>query len=208
VDVFKRNTTMFLPLMTGPVPPDYRLSPGDNLVLILTGDVEQAYPLQVTREGFILIPNVGQVYVANLTFEGLRSLLYTRLGGVYSGVKRGPGATLHFDVSVASVGAAQIYVVGEVTQPGAYQISALGTVLTGLYAAGGVTERADVRQIEVRRAGAPLTRFDLYDYLLRGDTHGDVRLQSGDVVFVPLHGTRATASRPRGASSPTPRCSG
>ena len=192
-DVFRRTTTQFLPMLAGPVPPDYRLGPGDNLVLILTGDVEQAYPLTVSREGFILIPQVGQIFVANLTLEELRSLLYTRLAGVYSGVRRTPNATTHFDISVASVGAIQPYVAGEVAQPGAYQISALGTVLTAIYAAGGVTDLASTRNIEVRRAGKVVGRFDLYDYLLHGDTHSDIRLQTGDVVFVPIHGTRAMA---------------
>src|SRR4051812_30736046 len=65
VDVFRRTTTQFLPLLAGPVPPDYKLGPGDDLVLILTGDVEFTYSLPITREGFILIPQVGQVHVAN-----------------------------------------------------------------------------------------------------------------------------------------------
>src|SRR3989441_490909 len=103
VDVFRRSTTQFLPLLSGPVPPDYKLGPGDALVLILTGDVELAYTLQVTREGVILSPQVGQVFVANLALEQLRDVLYTRLGRVYSGVKRGANASTRFDVSVANV---------------------------------------------------------------------------------------------------------
>src|SRR6266516_2738880 len=190
VDVFQRTTTQFLPLLAGPVPPDYKLGPGDALVLILTGEVELAYTLQVTREGFILIPQVGQVFVSNLTLDQLRDVLYTRLGRVYSGVRRSAGATVRFDVSVANVRANQLYVVGEVAQPGAYQISSLGTVLTSLYAAGGVTERANMRTVEVRRHSKPVATFDLYEYLLRGDTRNDVRLETGDVVFVPVHGTR------------------
>src|SRR5437016_6127140 len=191
VDVFQRTTTQFLPLLAGPVPADYKLGPGDQLVLILTGDVELAYTLQVTREGFILIPQVGQLFVSNLTLDQLRDLLYTRLGRVYSGVRRSPGATTRFDISVANVRANQAYVVGEVAQPGAYQISSLGTVLTALYAAGGVTERANLRAVEVRRFGKSIATFDLYDYLLRGDTKQDVRLETGDVVFVSVHGPRA-----------------
>src|SRR5512135_664081 len=191
VDAFRRTTTQFLPLLSGPVPPDYKLGPGDQLVLILTGDVELTYTLPVTREGFVLIPQVGQVYVSTLTLEQLRDLLYTRLGRVYSGVRR-TNPTTHFDVSVANVRANQVYVTGEVTQPGAYQISSLGTVLTALYAAGGVTERANTRTVEVRRADSVAARFDLYDYLLHGDTKNDIRLQTGDVVFVGLRGTRAT----------------
>src|SRR5256712_3510369 len=191
VDAFRRTTTQFLPLLAAPVAPAYKLGPGDALVLILTGDVELAYTLQVTREGFILIPQVGQVFVSNLTLDQLRDLLYTRLGRVYSGVKHGPNASTRFDVSVANVRANQAYVVGEVNQPGAYQISSLGTVLTALYAAAGVTERANMRDVELRRLGKPLARPDLYDYLLRGDTRNDVRLETGDVVFVPVHGPRA-----------------
>lgn len=190
VDALRRTTTQFLPTLAGPVPPDYRLGPGDQLVLILTGDVELTYQLPVSREGFILIPQVGQVYVANLTLDQLRNVLYTRLGKSYSGIHRGPRATTQFDVSVANVRTNQVYVTGEVTQPGAYQISALGTVLTAVYAAGGVTEDADMRQIVVRRLGKTVATMDLYDYLLRGDTQSDIRLETGDVIFVPVHGPR------------------
>src|SRR5438067_3440389 len=190
VDAFRRTTTQFLPLLSGPVRPDYMLGAGDVLVLILTGDVELAYTLQVTREGFILIPQVGQVFVSNLTLDQLRDVLYTRLGRVYSGVRRGAGAATRFDISVANVRANQVYVVREVAPPGAYQLSSPGTVLTALYSAGGITERANMRTGEVRRHGKPVATFDLYEYLLRGDTRNDVRLETGDVVFVPVHGTR------------------
>src|SRR5947207_13290306 len=117
-------------------------------------------------------------------------MLYVRLGRVYSGVKRGPGATTRFDITVANVRANQVYVVGEVAQPGAYQISSLGTVFTALYAAGGVTELAKLRGVEVQRSGKTIATLDLYDYLLRGDTRSDIRIETGDVVFVPIHESR------------------
>src|SRR2546428_1698528 len=194
VDGFQRTTTQFLPLLAGPVPADYKLGPGDNLVLILTGDVELSYSLPVTREGFVLIPQVGQVHVANLTLDQLRDVLSTRLGRVYSGVRRGANATTRFDVTVANVRANQVYVVGEVSQPGAYQISSLGTVFTALYASGGVTERAKLRGVEVRRLGKTVATLDLYDYLLPGGTRADVRLETGDVIFVPIHESRVRMS--------------
>ena len=190
VDAFRRSTTQFLPLLTGPVPADYRLGAGDQLVLILTGDVEQTYPLVVTREGFVLIPQVGQIYVANLTMDQLRQTLFDRLGKVYSGVRRSSDARTKFDVALANVRVNQVYVVGEVTQPGTYQISALGTVMTALYAAGGPTERGNTRQVEVRRSGKLVASVDLYDYLLHGNTQSDIRLETGDVVYVPVYGTR------------------
>jgi protein involved in polysaccharide export with SLBB domain len=194
VDVFRRSSTQFLPLLSGPVPPDYRLGPGDVLVLILTGDVELTYQLGITREGFVVIPQVGQVYLANLTLTQARSALYDRLGRVYSGVRRSADATTQFDLSVANVRAVQVYVVGEVTQPGAYQVSALGTVLTSLYAAGGLTESANPRTVDVRRSGETVATFDLYDYLLKGDTREDIRIENGDVVFVGVRARRVTVT--------------
>jgi protein involved in polysaccharide export with SLBB domain len=190
VDVFQHHTTEFLPVLAGPAPPDYRLGPGDKLVLILTGDIQVAYLLPVTREGFIIIPMVGQVFVSNLTLDQLRDLLYTRLGRVYSSVTRGPDPRTHFELSLANVRVNQVYVLGEVGQPGAYQISALGTALTALYAAGGVRARSNMRQIQIRRQEKVVATLDLYDYLLKGDKRDDIRLESGDVVFVPLHGKR------------------
>ncbi|HET7790342.1 MAG TPA: SLBB domain-containing protein [Gemmatimonadales bacterium] len=191
VDVFRRTTTQFLPLLAGPVPPDYKLGAGDELVLILTGDVELSYDLPVTREGFILIPQVGQIFVSSLTLEQLNNVLRTRLGRVYSGIKSG---STRFSVSIANVRTNQAYVVGEAAQPGAYQISALGTVLTALYAAGGVTNNANLRAVEVRRLGKPVAVFDVYDYLLHGDTRNDIRLETGDVVYVPVRSLRAEIS--------------
>jgi protein involved in polysaccharide export with SLBB domain len=189
VNAFRRSTTQFLPVLAGPVPPDYRLGPGDVLVLIITGDVELTHTLSVTRDGFVLIPQVGQVAVANLTLEQLREVLQARLGRVYSGIRRGVSTT-RFDVSVANTRVNQVFVLGDVVQPSAYQISALGTVLTALYAAGGVTEDGSVRRIQIRRGGAVVDSLDLYDYLLRGDARGDTRLETGDVVFVPVRGSR------------------
>lgn len=192
VDVFRRTTTQFLPLLSGPVPPDYRLGPGDVVVLILTGDVELTYQLSITREGFVLIPQVGQVFLANLTLSQARNVLHDRLRRAYSGIGRGPDATTQFDFSVANVRAVQVYVVGEVSQPGAYQLSALGTVLTAIYTAGGVTDLANLRAVAVRRGGTTVATFDLYEYLLKGDTRNDVRLENGDVVYVGVQQRRAT----------------
>jgi len=185
VSFFRRFNTLFQPTVTGPVDPSYRLGPGDALVLILTGDVERAHELTVTREGFIAIPQVGQLYVANLTLGQLEDMLYVRLGRVYSGVRRGPGATTRFNVTVARLRTIQVYVTGEVSRPGSFMISAAGTAMTALYAAGGPSVNGSFRKVEIRRGGQLVDSLDLYDYLLRGDNSHDVRLQQGDVVFVP-----------------------
>ncbi len=192
LDVFRRRGTQFLPALGGPVDENYLLGPGDVLVLILTGDVELAHTLEVSREGFVVIPQVGQVYVANQTLAQLTETLYGRLGRVYSGVRRGVGATTKFQLSVAKLRSVQVYVAGDVQQPGAYQVSGAGTVLTALYAAGGPTEAGSLRAVQVRRGEKLLGTVDVYDYLLRGINRSDLRLATGDVVFVPPHAARVT----------------
>jgi protein involved in polysaccharide export with SLBB domain len=188
LEVFRSRTTQFEPTMGGPVDANYRLGPGDVLVLILSGDVELAHTLEVTREGFVVIPQVGQIYVANLTMGELEDLLYARLARVYSGVRRGAGATTTFKVTVARLRKNQVYVVGEVARPGSYQVSAAGTAISALYLAGGPTERGGFRQIQIRRGDRVVDSLDLYDYLLGGNARSDIRLQNGDVIFVPVHG--------------------
>ncbi|MEO8139551.1 MAG: SLBB domain-containing protein [Gemmatimonadota bacterium] len=190
LSVFRRTNSLFAPALNGPVDDSYRLGPGDGLVLILTGDVEVAHELTVTREGFIAIPQVGQLYVANLTLAQLEDLLYTRLGKAYSGVRRSGDATTRFTVTVSKLRTNQIFVTGDVSRPGSFQLSAAGTAMTALYAAGGPTENGSFRRIEIRRAGKLVDTLDVYDYLLRGDNSHDARLENGDVVFVPVRGTQ------------------
>lgn len=194
MEIFSRTTGQFQPNLAGPVDPSYRLGPGDNLVLVITGEVELSHALEVTREGFVVIPQVGQVQVNGLTMASLEALLYDRLGRVYSGIRRGAGAPTRFQVSMARVRTNQIFVVGDVQRPSTYQISAAGTVLTALYAAGGPTENGSFRRIEVRRGDRVVATLDLYDYLLRGDNRHDIRLESGDVIFVPVRGTWAAVT--------------
>ena len=192
LDLFSNGTSLFDANSAGPVDRNYRLGPGDRLLLVLTGDVEQAIPLSVTREGFVLIPQVGQLFVANLTLGQFDDLLYSRLGRVYSGVRRG-GGTTRFSVSVVQLRSNQVFVTGDVQRPGSYRVSSAGTALTALYAAGGPSEAGSLRRIEVRRGGRVVGALDVYDYLIRGDASQDVRLESGDVVFVPPRLARVRA---------------
>jgi protein involved in polysaccharide export with SLBB domain len=185
---FRKLTNQFEVPDNGPVDENYRLGPGDVLVLILTGDVERADMLEVTREGFVVIPTVGSLYVANLTMGQLEDQLYTRLGRVYSGIRRTPNARTKFQVSISSLRNIQVFVAGDVVRPGSYQISAAGTVLNALYAAGGPTTNGSFRRVEVRRGGKLVDSVDVYEYLTKGMNPTGARLQSGDVVFVPVHG--------------------
>jgi len=190
LDFFRNATTQFDPNLSGPVDANYRIHPGDRLVLVLTGDVEQAYTLDVTREGFIVMPQVGQVWVNNLTMVELENVLYSRLGRVYSGVRRGPGATTHFYITPARLGSNQIFVTGDVLRPGSYRVSSAGTALSALYAARGPSDNGSLRKVLVRSGGVAVDTLDVYDYLLNGNTAHDVRLNNSDLVFVPIHGPR------------------
>jgi polysaccharide biosynthesis/export protein len=190
--LFRPGSNLFQPNRVGPVDPSYKIEAGDQLVLILTGSVELARTLIVTREGFTVIPQVGEINVANLTLTQLEDVLYDRLGRVYSTVRRGPNATTHFSVSLSRLHASQVFVVGDVHVPGAYQIAGSGTALTAIYAAGGVDPNGSLRKIFIRREGKVVDSVDVYDYLIHGDASHDVRVQSGDIVFVPVHGPRVT----------------
>jgi len=188
LDLFARATSQFDPNLAGPVDRSYRLSAGDQLVLLVTGEAELAHRLDVTREGFVFIPQVGQLHVANLTLGEVDDLLYRVLGRVYPGIRRGPNATTRFSLNVARLRSLQVFVAGDVARPGSYRVSGAGTALTALYAAGGPTPNGSLRRVEIRRRGQAADILDVYDYLLRGDASHDPRLESGDIVFVPIRG--------------------
>ena len=187
-ELFRLATSQFQPVGTGPVDPGYRLGPGDQLMAVLTGDVELAHTLEVNREGLIVIPDVGQIHVAGLTLRELEDRLYDRLGRVYSGVGRGAGASTQFSLSLGALRSNQIFLVGEVERPGAYQVSSVATVFNALYQARGPNDNGSFRRIEVRRDGRTVRVVDVYDYLLRGDSRDDIRLEQGDIIFVPVVG--------------------
>jgi polysaccharide biosynthesis/export protein len=163
----------------GPVAANYRLGAGDEVNVILTGAVQDVYPLRVSREGTLVVPDIGQLAVTGLTLGALEDLLRARFAGVHaSGLTR-------VSVSLGQVRSIQVFVIGDVERPGPYQVSGLGTVLTALYRAGGPSATGTFREIELRRGNELVRRLDLYDYLLHGNSGADVRLQHGDVLFVP-----------------------
>ncbi|HEX4683674.1 MAG TPA: SLBB domain-containing protein, partial [Gemmatimonadaceae bacterium] len=188
LDMFSGDAKPFDASTAGGADPNYRFGPDDKLVLFLTGDVEKSYPLTVTREGFVVIPTVGAVNVAGLTRSQLEEALYDRLGRVYSGIRRGPGATTHFYIDVSQMGANQVYVNGDVLHPSSYRVSRAGTVMTALYMAGGPTGNGSMRNVQVNRGGETVGTLDVYDYALHGNSGHDIRLENGDNIFVPPRG--------------------
>jgi polysaccharide biosynthesis/export protein len=190
-DLFIGDNKLFDANTSGGADPNYRFGAGDKLVLFLTGDVEKSYQLTVSRDGFVVIPDVGQINVVGLTRTQLEDALYTRLGRVYSGVRRGAGATTRFFIDMSQMGTNQVFVNGDVVHPNSYRVSRAATVLTALYAAGGPTSSGSMRNVQVRRNGELVATIDVYDYALHGDANNDIRLENGDIVFVPPRGPQA-----------------
>lgn len=188
---FFRDTLFTIdPMVMGPVDRDYAVGPGDLLTVILTGAVELAYGLTVGRDGTVVIPEVGQVFVSGMTLDQVEARLLPTLRQVYTDVGPGPEALTRLSVSLGRVRAVQVYVSGDVERPGSHTVSSLSTVMDVLQRAGGPSRQGSFRNVLVRRRGEPSRRIDLYDYLVRGDRSGDERLRQGDVVFVPPAGPR------------------
>ncbi|MFQ6008331.1 MAG: SLBB domain-containing protein, partial [Candidatus Zixiibacteriota bacterium] len=161
---------------------DYVLGPGDNLIIFLWGRVEKEYNLTLDREGKVFIPKVGELVGWGLTLKQFTHLAKKRFSKVYT----------EFDltISLGRIRSMRIYVTGEVKRPGAYTVSSLTSLFNALYIAGGPNERGSMRNIKLMRSGKPRAEVDLYNLLLKGDNSTDVRLQTGDVIFVPVAGMR------------------
>jgi len=177
VSLFDREVSTFAPTDDASVPDNYRLGAGDNLVVQLFGTESNEYDLQVARDGQISFPKLGPISVAGLTYEDARALIQSRVSDQLLGAQ----AT----ISMGRLRAINIFIAGEVAIPGAYSVSALTTITQALFQAGGVGDIGSLRSVQVKRNGLTVETFDVYQLLLKGDASGDLRLKSGDVVFVP-----------------------
>jgi protein involved in polysaccharide export with SLBB domain len=175
--LFNSTPSTFAPVDNIPVTPDYVIGPGDELRLQIWGQVNQRGSFIVDRTGSISMPEVGTVHVAGLQFSQLSDFLKAQLGRVYR--------NFDLNVNLGQLRSIQIFVVGQARQPGSYTIGSLSTLLNALFASGGPLPQGSLRDIQVKRGGQTVTHFDLYDLLLHGDKTKDVRLEPGDVIFIP-----------------------
>jgi len=175
--MFNTTPSTFAPVDNIPVTPDYVIGPGDELRLQIWGQVNQRGSFVVDRTGSISLPEVGTVPVAGLKFSQVSDFLKAQLGRVYR--------NFDLNVNLGQLRSIQVFVVGQVRQPGSYTIGSLSTLLNALFTSGGPLPQGSLRDIQVKRAGDTITHFDLYDLLLRGDKSKDVRLEPGDVIFIP-----------------------
>ena len=177
VSLFDKEVSTFAPTDDASVPDNYRLGAGDQLAVQLFGSESDQYDLQITRDGQVSFPKLGPITVAGLTYEDARELIQSRVKEQIIGAQ----AT----ISMGRLRAINILMAWEVAVPGAYSVSALTTITQALFQAGGIGDIGSLRNIQVKRNGLTVETFDVYQLLLKGDASGDVRLQSGDVVFVP-----------------------
>ncbi|MCX6826590.1 MAG: SLBB domain-containing protein [candidate division Zixibacteria bacterium] len=161
---------------------DYVLGPSDNIIINLWGKVEKEYNLTVDRQGKIFIPKVGEIVVWGLSLSQFESIINKKLSGVYSDFKS--------SISLGKIRSIRIYMTGEVKKPGAYTTSSLTTLFNALYLAGGPNKSGSMRNIQLIRNNSLVATLDLYQFLLKGDSKNDVRLSSGDAIFIPMTGPR------------------
>lgn len=184
-EIFQYPASTFQPSMNIPTSPSYVLGIGDEVIITVWGDTKLSIQQTINKDGNIVISDVGPIAALGTTVQQLKERLLRRMTAVYANLKNGSNdATSFLDVSIGKVKTSQVFVLGEVEQPGGYSISSLSSVMQALYLAGGPTVHGSMREVQVRRDGKIIRTIDLYEYILKGDNSKDVRLQDGDIVFV------------------------
>jgi polysaccharide biosynthesis/export protein len=178
--MFEDVPTTFSPVERVPVPAEYVLGPGDELIVRVWGKLDFDAHLTVDRNGQIYVPRVGALTVAGLRFEQVESYLRAAIGNLYK--------DFELNVALGQLRSIQVFVLGSARRPGMYTISSLSTLVNALFASGGPSATGSMRRIELRRKGRLLTDFDLYDLAQKGDESHDAPLLSGDVIFIPSIG--------------------
>lgn len=190
--VFRREVTTFAPVDNIPVPQGYLMGVGDNLTVVLYGNDNIQAELTVSREGSINFPLLGPIVLAGMPWVEARQYIEARVSEQLIGTK--------VVVSLGRLRSINVFMAGEVAVPGNYSVSALTTIIQSIYVAGGITPIGTYRDIQVKRGGQTVATLDLYDLLLEGSLADDLRLQTGDVVFVPsalpLVGVQGSVLRP------------
>ena len=183
-DIFRTANLTFEPSMNIATPVNYRLGPGDQLQIEVWGASETNITQKVTPDGYISIPNVGPVNVNGLTVQAATNRIKAKLSQIYSGMaSSNVNLSTHVKVSLGQIRTIQVNIMGEVARPGTYALSSFSTVFHALYKAGGMSKMGSLRNIKVVRGGRTVATVDVYDYIINGRSHSDIRLQEGDVIL-------------------------
>ena len=183
-DIFNNSNLTFEPSLNIATPVNYRLGPGDQLVIEVWGASQANITQKVTPDGYITIPDVGPIQVNGLTVQAASNKIRAKLSKIYSGMgTTNVDLSTDVKVSLGQIRTIQVNIMGEVAQPGTYALSSFSTVFHALYKAGGISQLGSLRNIKVVRGGRTVATVDVYDYILHGRSHSDIRLQEGDVIL-------------------------
>ena len=180
-NIFNIDKLTFQPNLNMATPENYRLGPGDEVIVDVWGASQNTMRLEVSPDGYVNITNLGPVYLNNMTIKDARQLLKQELGKIYA------DSANNIQVTLGNIRTIQVNVMGEVRAPGTYALSSLSTVFHALYASGGVSDIGSLRNVQVARGGKTIARLDVYEYIMKGLIQDDIRLQDGDVVIVPTY---------------------
>lgn len=190
--LFAGAPNTFSPAADIPVPPEYVLGPGDELQMQFYGSRDDSMNLVIDREGVIELPKVGPLTLVGLSFVQAKALIAEQVRQKMIGVTT--------SVTMGRLRSIRVFVLGDAQHPGSYLISGLSTISHALFSAGGVSKKGSLRHIQLKRNGRVVKELDLYDFLLKGNSVGDVRLLPGDVIFIPpigaVIGVAGQANRP------------
>lgn len=176
LDLFSGSPSTFAPISDVPVPANYTVGAGDEIIVQLFGKENETHRLRVNRAGTINFPSLGPVNVAGMHFSDVRDSLTQRVKEQMIGVRS--------DISLGELRTMQVFVMGDAYKPGAYTVSALTTISQAIYYSGGFGESGALRDIQLKRDGKIIRKLDMYDLLLKGDARNDVRLLPDDVVLI------------------------
>ncbi|MDR3725080.1 MAG: SLBB domain-containing protein [Terracidiphilus sp.] len=184
--LFDEVPTTFAPVENVPVPADYVLGPGDQLLIRAWGKIDLDSRVTVDRNGQINLPKVGTLTVAGLRYAQVGKYLHSAISALFK--------DFELNVSLGELRSIQILVLGNARQPGVYTVSSLSTLVNALFASGGPSATGTMRHIQLRREGLTIAELDIYDLIERGDKSHDARLLPGDVIFIPTIGPQIAIS--------------
>ena len=187
-DIFRNKRLNFAPSENLATPRNYKLGPGDEVIIDIFGANQTTLRSVISPEGSINVDILGPVYLNGMSIEDANVYLKKKLASIYAGIKR-DGESSDIRLSLGQIRSIQINVMGDVTYPGTYNLSSFSTVFHALYSAGGIKEPGSLRNILVNRNGRNIATVDVYDFLMNGNRSGDIRLEEGDVILVPSYKT-------------------
>lgn len=183
-NIFNTRNLTFEPGVNIATPPNYRLGPGDEVIIDIWGANQNTIRQQISPEGTINIQKIGPVNLNGLTVAEANDYLKKKLNKIYDGLDNPDGSTSDIRLTLGSSRTILINVMGEVVQPGTYSLSSFSTVFHALYRAGGVTDIGSLRNVRLVRNGKNIATVDVYQFIMKGNVQDDIGLQEGDVVIV------------------------